>query len=399
LNPEPSSPPSLVGLDAQRQQVVVDSRCVIVKVGTRVLTNATGQLDLQRIGELSAQLCHIASTGRQTILVSSGAVGAGLGRLGLTARPSGLAKLQAVAAIGQSVLIQAYEAAMAQGGYHAAQVLLTAEDLRHRTSYLNVRNALSQIHELGAIAIINENDSVAVEELMTTFGDNDRLAAAVSGLTQDTLMIILSDIDGLMDGPPSASTSRVISTVDTLDETIWDLVQAPVAGQISKGGMASKLHAAAKANAFGHPAIIASGRCPDVLRRLIAGEPLGTLFLPSTDPLRGRRRWIGGEAAIAGQVHIDAGAAAAILAGNSLLAIGITHCTGDFQRGDCVEILDPWNAMVARGLTNYSTDELTTIAGLPSDKIVDVLGRCPHDAVVHRDNMAVGADEITTDLE
>lgn len=379
-------------MDPCRQRVFAAARCVIVKVGTRVLTRADAQLDVPRIQALSEQLCNVADAGYQVILVSSGAVGAGMGRLQLSRRPGGLAKLQAVAAIGQARLIQAYETAMTGSGYHAAQVLLTAEELRNRTAYLNVRNALSAIHGVGAIPIVNENDSVAVDELMTTFGDNDRLAAAVSGLMQDAVLVMLSDVEGLMDGPPEQPGSRVIHEVQQLDEKIWALVQSPASLGLSKGGMASKLRAAAKAGTFGHATIIASGRQPEVLSRLVAGHRLGTLFLPSADPLRGRRRWIGGEAEITGQVTIDAGAARALARGKSLLAIGITGCEGDFGRGDCVRIVDPAAQVLGRGLINYAAADVAKILGLESGQIRDVLGNRPYDAVIHRDNMALGAD-------
>ncbi|QDS91287.1 Glutamate 5-kinase [Roseimaritima multifibrata] len=381
--------------DPQRVQLITEIQTVIVKVGTRVLTGGSGQLNLERIKQLSEQLCRISNAGYHTVLVSSGAVGAGMGRLGMTTRPTGLAKLQAVAAIGQSLLIQAYEDAMSEMGYHAAQVLLTAEDLRHRTTYLNIRNALLQIHELGSIAVINENDSVAVEELMTTFGDNDRMAAAVSGLLQDALLVMLSDVDGLMDGHPRETTSQVIPEVETMGKSIWNLVLPPDSDGMSKGGMASKLLAASTANSFGHSAIIAAGHTSNILDRIFAGEQIGTLFLPSSEPLMGRRRWIGDAAAIAGQVHIDDGATAAIFDGNSLLSIGIVRCNGGFQRGDCVEICEPSGRVVARGLTNYSSQELEKIAGVPTDRIADVLGHCPYDAAIHRDNMAIGGEEET----
>ncbi len=203
-----------------RRAVIEQTRSVVVKVGTRVITTDNGQLDRRRIDLLSAQLCRIADTGRQTLMVSSGAVGAGLGKLGLENRPSGLAQLQAIAAVGQTDLIQAYETSLSKLGRHAAQVLLTAADLRRRSGYLNVRNALTQIHSYGAIAIINENDSVAVSELMTTFGDNDRLASLVAGLLSDAMLIILSDVDGLYDGPPSDPASKRLEMVETIDDRI-----------------------------------------------------------------------------------------------------------------------------------------------------------------------------------
>lgn len=375
---------------AEHRRAAIDSaRSVVVKVGTRVLTTATGMLDRQRIDILSAQLCRIADSGRQTVLVSSGAVGAGLGKLGLDQRPAGLAQLQAVAAIGQTDLIQAYESALAKHGRHAAQVLLTAEDLRRRSGYLNVRNALTQIHGFGAIAIVNENDSVAVSELMTTFGDNDRLAAQVAGLLSDTLMIILSDVDGLYDGPPDHAASRRMELVESVDEQIMSLAQAHL-GTRSKGGMASKLEAARVATSHGHPTIIAAGRDDEILDKIFARQPVGTLFLAPEKSIRGRRRWIGSAARVAGSLVIDEGAARAVCErGSSLLAIGVTDVSGQFQRGSVVSVFTLAGKEIARGLCNYPSTEVIRIMGQPSEMIAEILGHRPYESVVHRDNLTL----------
>ncbi len=213
-----------------RRTVIENARSVVVKVGTRVLTTPDGKLDRHRVDNLAAGLCRIADSGRQTVVVSSGAVGAGLGKLGLAERPTGLAQLQAVAAIGQTDLIQAYESAIAKSGRHTAQVLLTLAELQHRDSYLNVRNALIQIHEFGAIAVVNENDCVAVDELRTTFGDNDRMAAQVAGLLSDVLLIILSDVDGLFDGPPHDSGSKRINLIPRVGRKCVRARSGPPAG-------------------------------------------------------------------------------------------------------------------------------------------------------------------------
>ena len=237
--------------------------------------------------------------------------------------PPDLAQLQAIAAVGQTDLIQAYESAIAAEGRHAAQVLLTKSDLRRRSGYLHVRNALRQIHAFGAIAVVNENDSVAVAELKTTFGDNDRLAAEVSGLLNDAMLIILSDIDGLYDGSPGDDASQKIDVVEELNDEIFALAQDHIGG-VSKGGMASKLKAAATATSYGHPTIIASGKEDRVLDRIFTGEAVGTLFLPPEKSMRGRRRWIRNAATVEGTLDLDHGAAKAILdQGRSLLAIGI----------------------------------------------------------------------------
>jgi len=384
-----TSTPTVRSVDSRRLEVLQSVEAVVVKVGTRVLTGPDARLDCGRIEKLSHQLCRIADSGRQTIMVSSGAVGAGVGKLGLTSRPAGLAQLQAVAAIGQTDLIQAYETSLSKKGRHAAQVLLTAADLRRRSGYLHVRNALSQIHAFGAIAIINENDSVAVGELMTTFGDNDRLAASVAGLLSKALLVILSDVEGLYDGPPNLPTSKRISVVPELDDSIFALAQDHKSNS-SKGGMASKLRAAEAAVSFGHPTIIAPGRDDTVLDRIMAGEDVGTLFLPPTKAIKGRRRWIGSAAHVEGKLTLDDGAVRAVeQKDSSLLAIGIKKVSGDFGRGAVVSLCDISGREIARGLTNYPAEEVVKILGLPSEKIAGVLGNRTYEVVVHRDNLVL----------
>jgi len=376
-------------LTDHRRQAIDTAGAVVVKVGSRVLTDPQGRLDYQRIERLAGGLCALAASGRQTILVSSGAVAAGVAKLNLPARPLLVSRLQAVAAVGQAHLIQAYEQALAPSGRHAAQVLLTSGDLRRRSSYLNVRNALRQIHNFGAIAIINENDSVAVAELKTTFGDNDRLAAAVAGLLNDALLVILSDVDGLYDGDPTAPTSRVIPTVPLVDRSVLELAVDKTSG-VSKGGMLSKLKAARLATSHGHFAMIAPGRYDDVLSDVLSAAPIGTLFLPAERRLRGRRRWIGSSAKVDGQLIVDAGAAQAIIEqGASLLAVGIRAVKGKFRRGAVVSIHTIDGAEIARGLINYPSEAVRSIRGLGSEAIHEILGACPHDAVVHRDNMVL----------
>jgi glutamate 5-kinase len=264
--------------DIVRQEIAATATTMVVKVGTRVLTSGTGSLNYERIGELAQELHDVMSTKRKVVLVSSGAVGAGMGRLGLRERPTELAQLQAVAAAGQSLLVEAYERSLQRHGRHAAQVLLTAEDLDHRKRYLNARNTLCALLEFGALPIINENDTISVEELQTTFGDNDRLAAIVTNLIQAPLLVLLSDVEGLYDGDPRSPGSKVIATVERLGPEILALVRDAKSG-LGKGGMASKLEAARMATASGGNVIIASGRKPGVLRAIVAGEPVGTAFL------------------------------------------------------------------------------------------------------------------------
>jgi glutamate 5-kinase len=375
--------------DLLRQEIAATADLIVVKVGTRVLTHADGKLNEERVAQLAEEIHQLWEGGRRVVLVSSGAVGAGMGRLGLDARPKDLARLQAVAAIGQSKLIEAYDRGLASHGRHAAQVLLTADDLNHRTRYLNVRNTLLALLECGAVPVINENDTVAVDELQTTFGDNDRLAAMVANLIRAPLLVLLSDVDGLYDGPPSESCSQVIRTVPQIDESIVALVKDHATG-LSKGGMASKLAAARMCTAAGENVIIASGRRPGVLKQIVAGEEVGTLFLAQGQSVPSRKRWIGFTAVPRGQLQLDQGAGQAVRKnGRSLLAIGIVDVQGHFAKGDVVALCDSEGREIARGLCNYSADEIRKIKGMRSEQIAAVLGHCPYEEVVHRDNMAL----------
>jgi glutamate 5-kinase len=375
--------------DLLRQEIAATATTIIVKVGTRVLTRDDGQLNEDRIAQLAEQMHAILATGRKVVLVSSGAVGAGMGRLDLKSRPNDLAHLQAVAAIGQSLLVEAYERSLWIHGHHAAQVLLTAEDLEHRIRYLNARNTLVTLMELGAIPIINENDTISVDELQTTFGDNDRLAAIVTNLLRAPLLVLLSDIDGLYDGDPAAPGSRLISTVDRLDRSIFELVRDR-AGGVSKGGMTSKLEAARLATSAGENVIIACGRTPHILSKIVAGEPIGTLFLAQGKTVGARKRWIGFTVKPRGRLVLDAGARAAVQGkGRSLLAAGVVEVDGNFSKGDVIALRGPDGVEFARGLTNYGDEDVRKIMGLRTSQIAAALGHCPYDEIVHRDNMVV----------
>jgi glutamate 5-kinase len=368
---------------------VAAAHTLIVKVGTRVLTGAAGALDQQRIASLAEELHELAATGRKVALVTSGAVASGMSQLGLVKRPADLARLQAVAAVGQSHLIEAYDRALRAHGRHAAQLLLTAEDLDDRTRYLNVRNTILALFEFGAIPIINENDTVSVDELLTTFGDNDRLAAMVTNLVRAPLLVLLSDVDGLYDGDPRDSRSKVISTVAKLDASILALARDKATG-LSKGGMASKLEAARMATAAGEHVIIANGHVVGNLARIVAGDEVGTLFLAQGQAIAAWKRWIGLTVQPRGKLSLDEGACQAIRQrGRSLLAAGVVGAAGNFKKGDVVALDDPQGVQIARGLSNYSLDEVLKIKGLRSDQIAAVLGHCPYDEVVHRDNLAL----------
>ncbi len=326
--------------DLLRQEIATAASTIVVKVGTRVLTRPDGVLDQDRIAALAEDIHQVGIRGRRVALVSSGAVGAGIGQLGLSRRPTDLAHLQAVAAVGQSHLIQAYDQALKRHGRHAAQILLTADDLDHRSRYLNIRNTILTLLEYGAVPIINENDTVSVDELQTTFGDNDRLAAMVTNLIRAPLLILLSDVDGLYDGDPNDSGSQILSTVPRLDEQIFSLARDKLTG-LSKGGMASKLEAARIATTAGENVVIASGHKPSVLQRIVSGEPIGTLFLAQGESLSSFKRWLGFTAQTKGHLVLDEGATKAVAnQGRSLLAIGVREVSGTFRKGDVIGLRD-----------------------------------------------------------
>jgi len=375
--------------DLLRQEIAATATTIVVKVGTRVLTHADGRLNEQRIAELAEELNEVIAGGRRVALVSSGAVGAGIGRLGLKGRPTDLAHLQAVAAVGQSLLDEAYERHFWKYGRHAAQVLLTAEDVEHRTRYLNARNTLMTLLELGAVPIINENDSISVAELQTTFGDNDRLAAIVTNLIRAPLLVLLSDVDGLYDGDPHLPTSQIVPTVRRLDRSVFDLVRDRITG-LSKGGMASKLEAARMATSAGENVIIGSGRNPGTLARIIAGQPIGTLILARGQTVTARKRWIGLTVKPRGFLVLDDGARQAVQQkGRSLLPIGVIGVEGRFKKGDVVSLRDLAGTEFARGLTNYSCEDVQKIKGLHTAQIVASLGQCPYEEIIHRNNLLV----------
>jgi glutamate 5-kinase len=378
--------------DPIRHEIADRSKTVVVKVGTRVVAHQDGTLDDSQVTSIAEQIVRLMNEERRVVLVSSGAVGAGIGRLGLNQRPTDLAHLQAVAAVGQSRLIESYNRALETHGRHAGQILLTADDLNDRTRYLNVRNTLLALFQYGALPIINENDTVRVDELQRNVGDNDRLAAMVTNLLRAPLLVLLSDVDGLYDRHPSEAGATVIPLVPQFDAAVQDFQrQAPVsagANFLSRGGMASKLEAARLAVAAGENVVIANGRRANVLVDILAGETVGTLFLPQRPSVASRKRWIGLTAQPSGRLVLDSGAQSAVAQqAKSLLAIGIQRVEGDFQKGDVVSLCGENGQEFARGLTNYGYDELRRIAGQSTGNIVAILGHCPYDEVVHRDNL------------
>ena len=381
-------------LDAVRQEIAATSKTIVVKVGTRVLTHPDGTLDHERVTAIAEQIVRLMANKRRVVLVSSGAVGAGIGRLALPQRPADLARLQAVAAVGQSRLIESYNRALEAHGLHAAQILLTADDLNDRMRYLNVRNTLLALFQYGALPIINENDTVRVDELQRNVGDNDRLAAMVTNLLRAPLLVLLSDVDGLFDRHPSDPEARVIPLVTQIDAVLRDFQRQPAtrgdANHLSRGGMASKLEAARLAVLAGESVVIANGRRPSVLVDLLAGESIGTLILAQGPAVTSRKRWIGLTAQPCGRLILDAGAQQAVeTQGRSLLAIGVRRTEGVFQKGDVISLCREDGLEFARGLINYGSEEMRRIAGHTKEQIIQILGHRPYDEVIHRDNLAI----------
>jgi glutamate 5-kinase len=375
--------------DLVRQELFALADKIVVKVGTRVLTCADGTLNQQRIAALAEDISALCASGRKVVLVSSGAVGAGMGQLGLTKRPTDVAQLQAIAAVGQSHLIEAYDRCLKLHGRHAAQLLLTADGLNERVRYLNVRNTILTLLEYGAVPIINENDTVSVDELQLTFGDNDRLAAMVANLIRAPLLVLLSDVDGLFNGDPSDPANHVIRTIEKFDDSIHALVRDKITG-LSKGGMASKLAAARITTSAGECAIIANGHRDGILKKMYSGEPGGTLFLTQGQTDSARKRWIAYAKRPRGTLKLDAGAQKALAeAGRSLLAIGVAEVAGVFEKGDLVALVGPAGVEFARGLSNYSSVDVDRIKGLHTDRIASVLGHCPYTEIIHRDNLSI----------
>ena len=370
-----------------RQEVVRAARTLIVKVGTSVLSKDDDTLDDERLAALAAQIHLVRQSGRKVVMVSSGAIGAGIGLLGLERRPDDLPHLQAAAAVGQAHLIRRYDDCLKKHGYHAAQLLLTANDFKQRARYLNVRNTLLTLFEYNAVPIINENDTVSIAEIR--FGDNDRLASLVSHLLDAPLVVILSVIDGLFDGDPANPNSKVIPLVNAWDEALLQLATTDRSKR-GTGGMQTKLAAAHTATAVGHHVIIANGRNPHVLEQILAGEEVGTLFLARKVTMPAWKRWIGFSLHPKGQLVLDAGARKAVeQSGRSLLAIGITAVRGEFSKGEVVALVDADGVEFARGLTNYSAHDIHRIAGRRTDRIAEILGSVPYGEVVHRDNLVV----------
>ena len=375
-------------VDPVRQEVIALAHTVVVKVGTNVLTRADGTLEPARLQALADQVQRIRAGGRKVVLVSSGAIGAGVGRLGLATRPTDLRELQACAAVGQAFLMRAYEDCLAQHGIPTAQLLLTAGDFDNRARYLNARNTILKLFEWGCLPIINENDTVSVAEIR--FGDNDHLAAMVTNLIRAPLLVLLSVVDGLYSADPDTdATATVLPVVPSIDAAVLAKAGASKSA-LGSGGMRSKLRAARLATSAGESVIMVNGTICGILDAVFAAEPVGTLFLPHASSVPSWKRWLGYTAQPRGRLVVDAGARRAVeKQGRSLLPIGVVQVSGSFHKGDVVSICDPDGAEFARGLTNYPSGAADRIRGLKTDQIAEVLGACPYEEVVHRDNLAV----------
>jgi glutamate 5-kinase len=364
-------------------------RRILVKVGSAVLTGQDG-LDLNIIEQLVGDIAALRERGCQVVLVSSGAIASGKHRMGIEGRLKSIPQKQAAAAVGQGRLMRVYSNAFGKHGLYVGQVLLTMSDMTDRKRYLNIRNTLFTLLEWGVITIINENDTVAVDEIK--FGDNDQLAAMVANIIEAHLVINLTSTDGLYDQNPAESKkARLIPLVTEITPEI-EASATEEATAVGMGGMKSKVQAAKKVTASGIPYIIAPGRRPGILQEIMDGKETGTLFLPPAEHLNSRKYWIAFTLRSRGRISIDDGAREALLhEGKSLLPSGVTQVEGDFILGDPVTCVDAAGNAVAKGLVNYSADEVRKIMGLKSTRIEQVLGYKDYDEVIHRDNLAVMA--------
>jgi len=376
------------------RQIPIESiRRVVVKVGSNVLTAPDG-LNIKIMRELARQIGTLMDRGLEIILVSSGAMASGVKKIGLDRRPDELPRRQAVAAVGQAGLIMEYEKVFERHGRKVAQILLTSEDLTSRKRYLNARNTLNTLLEWKIVPIINENDTVSVEEIK--LGDNDNLAAMISLLMDADLLISLSDIDGLFTKDPRTHADAQLIPVVAAITKGTEKAAGSIPGPLGTGGMLSKLAAARKVNSAGVPMVIAKGDKPGILTRLLDGEPHGTYFVPRREKLTRRKCWIAFSLKPKGSLTVDAGAKTALtLRGKSLLASGVVAVQGEFAVGAAVEFLGPEGEPLGVGLVNYSAADIRRVMGLRSQHIRQVLGHKSYDEVIHRDNLVITAmDEV-----
>ena len=364
---------------------IAEAKRLVIKVGSALVTNNGQGLDVAAIDEWARQIAALRQSGKQVVLVSSGAIACGMQRLGWNKRPRAVHELQACAAVGQMGLVQVYERAFASHGLHTAQVLLTHDDLADRKRYLNARSTLSTLLELGVVPIINENDTVITDEIK--FGDNDTLGALVANLIDADGLIILTDQPGLFTADPRKNPSATLIAEARAGDPALEAMAGGVGTQYGSGGMITKVIAAKRAASSGTHTVIASGREKDVMMRLAQGEAVGTLLVSETAPISARKQWLADHLLLAGQLILDDGAVAALRAGKSLLPIGVIEVHGEFERGAAVACASPAGVEIARGLINYGSSDARRIARRASQDIEAILGYLDEPEIVHRDNL------------
>ncbi|WP_394754046.1 glutamate 5-kinase [Crenothrix sp.] len=366
----------------------VNTKRVVIKIGSSLLTCGGQGLDKIAIAAWVKQMAGLKLQGIDVVLVSSGAVAEGMCRLNLKVRPKTLHELQAAAAIGQMGLVRVFDDNFQQHDLHAAQILLTHDDLSNRKRYLNARSTLLTLINFGAVPIINENDTVATEEIR--FGDNDTLAALVANLIEADLLIILTDQKGLFTSDPSVNPDATLISEISVNDTRLESMAGESRSGLGRGGMYTKVRAARLASRSGAATIVAAGIVDDVIKKVLAGENLGTHFLPDAEPLVSRKRWLAGQLQLKGQLTLDSGAARALKnEGKSLLSVGVKVVLGQFERGELVACVDEAGVEIARGLINYSKVEAQLIAGKNSSEFESILGYLDDRELIHRDNMVL----------
>jgi len=372
----------------RRTKLINDAKRVVIKIGSAVLLDANREIDRGTLRSLAADICALVEGGREVAVVSSGAIACGVWRLGLARRPDTLPQLQAAAAVGQSLLMSLYEDAMSECGFHAGQMLLTREDMEDRTRYLNARNTLRALLAAKAVPIVNENDTVAVDEIR--FGENDVLSAMVANLFEADLLVMLSTVEGLHEEfATKGRAGRILPEVEDIDGSIAALATEEKS-RAGSGGMVTKLEAARMVTASGEAALIAGGKLPNVISRIFAGEKIGTLFYATRGHMAGRKRWIGYGARSRGEIVVDDGAARALREqGKSLLPSGIVGVAGEFDAGDVVSVRDKAGEVFARGVASYASEEVRRIMGRKTVEIAKILGSKTYDEVIHRDAMTI----------
>jgi glutamate 5-kinase len=364
------------------------ARRIVVKIGSSLLTNAGAGLDRSAIADWVRQIAALRARGVEVLVVSSGAIAEGMKRLNWTKRPHAVNELQAAAAVGQMGLVQMWESCFSEVGLHTAQVLLTHEDLGDRHRYLNARTTLKTLVALGAVPIINENDTVVVDEIR--FGDNDTLGALVTNLIEGEALVILTDQKGLYSADPRRDPAATLVARGAAGDPALETMAGGVGSAIGSGGMITKVLAAKRAARSGAHTAIAWGREPDVLVRLFAGEAIGTLLEAQTQPVAARKQWLADHLKPSGRIVLDAGAVKALVTdGKSLLAIGATAVDGHFGRGEVVSVVGPDGREIARGLVNYGSAETARILKKPTPEIESVLGYLAEPELIHRDNLVV----------